>query len=90
MHEEFQKIIERVRCLMVKYTAVQKSHSAKVFQVLYGILCNSLCSLIFLKRLSELSYKNHSALNLLAPQKPDFPFPQLNYILTTLSCQKVP
>lgn len=39
-HEEFQKVIGRVRCIRVKNIAVLKSHSAKHFQILYGIMCH--------------------------------------------------
>lgn len=33
MHEEFQKITGRVKCVMMTHTTVQKSHSVKVFRV---------------------------------------------------------
>lgn len=39
MQEEDQKIIRKASCIMMKYTAIQMSHSAKRdFQVSYGNL----------------------------------------------------
>lgn len=63
MREEFQKIIGSFRYIMVKCTAVQKSHSVKVLQALYTILCHPfvhlfdyIFSFFFFLKLSELSY----------------------------------
>lgn len=53
MHEEFQKVIGRVRCIRVNYIAVLKAHSAKYFQILYGILCHPFVLFFFFFLLKE-------------------------------------
>lgn len=57
MHEAFQNVIGRVRCIKVKNITVLKSHSAKYFQILYGILCHPFVQFFFLKiKFSMLNY----------------------------------
>lgn len=48
MHEELQKVIGRFRYISVKNTAILKSHSAKQFQILCGILCHPFVNFFFL------------------------------------------
>lgn len=64
MHEEFQKVIGRLRHIRVKNTAVLESHSAKHFQILYGILCHLFVQIFFLlkKKLSGLNYRASTTL----------------------------